>query len=423
MKKWKPLLKEPLRSQALGVIDLIAESLRKRVIKQASLADGATGLAILFDYLSEAQPDKREWQIALKFLDQATDAVAATRMSPSLFGGFTGVAWAIAHLERKHRPDCNDEDSNQVIDEALKRYLHHSPWEEDYDLVRGLVGFGVYAVERLPQRSAVHCLKLVVNRLEEIAEDTKSGITWHTAPELLPNPIRKNFPRGYYNLGLVHGVPGVIVLLGQVCATSDDRLRDSCAKAHRLLKGAVTWLLEQQPADRSQSYPCYVGPGIASLPAPVAWWYGDLGIASALLMAARCLNQPAWEREALVIGRRAAARPAGQSGVVDSGLCYGAAGVGHLFNRLFQATGEARFSAAARFWFARTLEMRRPNKGLAGFVVLTSRPNRPNEKRWITAPGILRGAAGIALALLAATTPIEPEWDRMLLLSGRVNLG
>ena len=123
-----------------------------------------------------------------------------------------------------------------------------------------------------------------------------------------------------------------------------------------------------------------------------------------------------------MIGRRAAARPAEQSDVVDGGLCYGAAGVGHLFNRLFQATGERRFSAAARFWFERTLAMRHPNKGIAGFVAYQPRPNRPNEPRWIAAPGILQGAAGIALALLAATTPLEPEWDRMLLLSGRSDL-
>jgi hypothetical protein len=32
-------------------------------------------------------------------------------------------------------------------------------------------------------------------------------------------------------------------------------------------------------------------------------------------------------------------------------------------------------------------------------------------------PGILTGAAGVALALLAAATPIEPSWDRMLLVS------
>ncbi len=118
-----------------------------------------------------------------------------------------------------------------------------------------------------------------------------------------------------------------------------------------------------------------------------------------------------------MIARRAVERPVGQSGVKDCGLCHGAAGVGHLFNRLFQATGDASFAAAARFWFERTLEMRRMDQGIAGFAALTRDPEHPDEERWVVAPGILEGAAGIALALLAATTNIEPCWDRMMLVS------
>jgi hypothetical protein len=34
---------------------------------------------------------------------------------------------------------------------------------------------------------------------------------------------------------------------------------------------------------------------------------------------------------------------------------------------------------------------------------------------WIAESGLLTGAAGIALALLAATTSVEPTWDRLLL--------
>jgi hypothetical protein len=31
--------------------------------------------------------------------------------------------------------------------------------------------------------------------------------------------------------------------------------------------------------------------------------------------------------------------------------------------------------------------------------------------------GLLTGAAGVALALLAATTALEPDWDRVLLVA------
>jgi len=418
VRRWKPVLEGRPREHALAVTYSIAKNLRKRAIKEASLAGGTAGLAVLYAYLARARSGYGDQEIAMKFLDKAGGAVAATRMSPFFFGGFTGIAWVVAHLDG-WLLNSDGEDACQAVDEALGIYLSQPSWRWDYDLVSGLVGYGVYALERLPQHSAVHCLELVVSRLEEIAEHTDQGVTWHTAPELLPEITRKDFPKGYYNLGLAHGVPGVIALLGLACVTRDKGLEAVRAKARLLLEGAVSWLLAQQPADRAEPFPYYTGTGISSTPARVGWCYGDLGIAVALLGAARCVRKRTWEREALLIGRRVAARPANESGVVDCGLCHGAAGAGHLFNRLFQATGERCFSAAARFWFKRLLEMRRPNQGIAGFFALIPAPRNPNEKQLIAAPGVLEGAAGIALALLAATTPIEPKWDRMLMLSGQ----
>ena len=37
------------------------------------------------------------------------------------------------------------------------------------------------------------------------------------------------------------------------------------------------------------------------------------------------------------------------------------------------------------------------------------------EGGWMDAPGLVSGSAGVALALLAAVTPIEPTWDRVFL--------
>ena len=85
--------------------------------------------------------------------------------------------------------------------------------------------------------------------------------------------------------------------------------------------------------------------------------------------------------------------------------------------RLFQATGDEALGDAARFWFARTLEMRQADKAIAGFPAWMPDPERPDAVRWVAEPGVLEGAAGVALALLAATTDIEPEWDRMMLVS------
>jgi hypothetical protein len=173
----------------------------------------------------------------------------------------------------------------------------------------------------------------------------------------------------------------------------------------------VRWLLAQQEPG---GFPALVATEAAEKPARLAWCYGDPGVA-ALLGAARCAAEPAWECEALAIARRAAQRPPEQSGVVDAGLYHGAAGLGHLFNRLFQATGEPWLAEAARSWFARTLAMRWPGRGIGGYAA--RQLGSDGVPTWVADPGLLTGAAGIALALLAALTAVEPAWDRMLLVA------
>ena len=117
------------------------------------------------------------------------------------------------------------------------------------------------------------------------------------------------------------------------------------------------------------------------------------------------------------IAHRAARCPVEKSGVVDGGLCHGAAGVAHLFNRLFQATGDEVLKRAACLWLSRTLEMHQPGKGIAGFPKGAPDSSPKDEPRWSAELGILEGAAGVALALLAGITDIEPQWDRVMLTS------
>ncbi len=414
--KWTSILDGESGARAREVIRDLVRALRPAVVAEASLAGGSAGLAVCFASLTGSGLADDAGERALEFLNDAVESIAAAPSRPSLYAGFTGTAWAVAHLEGRLF-DVDEDDPNGAVDEALRALLGRSPWRGDYDIVSGLVGLGVYALERLPRAPAIECLELVVARLDEMSGRTAAGIAWLSPPELLPAPQREDCPAGCYNLGLAHGVPGVIALLGQVCAREDAALHGARQKARALLDGAVAWLLAHEPADHTESFPYWIGAGISPQPARLAWCYGDLGIAVALLQAARGACEPAWEREAVRIAQRAAARPAEQSGVIDCGLCHGAAGVAHLFNRLFQATGDDTLREAARFWFARTFEMRRPGEAVAGFPAWMPDPVRPEEKRWVAEPGLLEGAAGVALALLAATSDREPAWDRMLLVS------
>jgi lantibiotic modifying enzyme len=410
--RWRRVLSGKSRKQALAAVNDIAKALRRQSGSDPSLAGGDAGLAIFYGYLDKAMPGCGHQTTSARFLDRAIDRVARRRMSAGLYSGFPGIAWAVAHLaEFLHR---GGEDVNQTVDEHLKIYLRHSPWGEDYDLIGGLTGLGIYALERLPTPRAFDCLKLIVERLAEMAECTSAGLTWFTPPELLSSYERKLSPNGYYNLGLAHGVPGPIVLLGQICRVQHDRDKSNRIKARHLLTRAVSWLLTQQPKNRQTPFRYWAEVGVPQPESRLAWCYGDLGIAAALFHAGRSTETQWWQREALRIAQRASKRPPERAGVIDCGVCHGAAGVAHIFNRLFQATGEAFLGRAARFWLEQTFQMRQRGIGIAGFPAWQGRGRR----RWVARPGLLEGAAGIGLVLLAAATDIEPEWDRMLGLSG-----
>jgi hypothetical protein len=343
---------------------------------------------------------------AARCLDEAVDTLASTPLGASLYAGFTGIAWAAELVGRLLDP--GGEDRGEAIDDALARVLARAELErEPFDIIYGLTGLGVYALERWPRAAAVDSATRIVNHLDERARRDRTGAYWWTAPALLLGRRRQEHPEGGVDLGVAHGVAGVIPFLARASA-----LGAGPRSARALADDAVRWLLARAvPGDAGPTIPYFIADGAPALPARSAWCYGDPGVAAALLVAAQDARDPFWVEEATALAVRAAERPAHLSGVVDAGFCHGSAGLAHLFNRMFQLTGESKLADAAQFWLERTLDL--------------CAPGQPEPLPWVSDAGqpawnglgLLEGAAGVALVLLAASTAVEPVWDRMFLAS------
>lgn len=427
---WRPILEGAAAEQARAAIaaiaailganlpsldDAPADCLARLIFVEA----GRAGLALFFAYLARANGDRTSADVAERYLDEAiawaprTALALPSDISLSLSGGFAGLALVIERLRRLGISTPAGEELCRATDERLLAELDRPPdpaVPDDYDLLYGLVGRGVYALDRLSAPTATPLLAAVVDRLAARAERRPDGITWWTPPAHIDRA--DEFPHGRYNLGLAHGVPGVVGFLGLVCAAGI-----ATATVRPLLDGAVAWRLAQRLDHRpGPSFRHYVGTGIKPRPPRLAWCYGDPGVAAALLVAARAVGRPDWEREAIGIALHAADAPPEACGIVDAPFCHGALGVGHLFNRLVQATGRPRLAETARFWLERGLAMRRPGGKLGGFHALVADGSgRPTRR--VAFRRLLIGSAGIGLALLAATTDVEPAWDRFFLLS------
>lgn len=383
---------------------------------QASLGAGHAGMALFFAYkaLSDtaASSFSRDKDRAWHHLSCALSAVSETPMSPFLFFGFPGIGWVAAHLADRLF-DIDEQDILQPFDEILNHHLSNAPPNaRPHDYLTGLLGMGVYAAERFPNELSQNSLNILIDRLESQVVGEGNSCLWPHKAEQVPVGERERFPNGYLSLGLAHGQAAVVSFL----ATCRN-LGDNSDRTQALLAGAVRGMIgERLPPGQESAYPLYTRCGEEPVPARAAWCHGDPGIANSLLVAATAAGEASWFEETTRLARDLGQRSAASTGVIDAGLCHGAAGLAHQLNRVYQTTGEPAIGEAARTWFRRTLDVCHPGRGMGGFQRRLA--DRPDGSRvFHDTPGLLNGAAGIGLALLAAVSDIEPEWDRVLLLS------
>ena len=398
-----PLLTGALKDRALNLADTLTTALHARPPASrpdASLASGSAGLAVCSGQLARTRSDQQAVDAALTRLEEAVGMLATEPLTCSLYSGFTGIAWAVELVDRLLGMES---DRNGDIDEALTGLLGRYPDHAPYDLINGLTGLGVYALARWPGPGAAPCVLGVVEQLARRARHDRYGVYWWTPP------MRRGGHQmpGGVDLGVAHGIAGVIPFLARV-----HRLGLARPTVRPMLDGAVGWLLAHLADTASgPTVPYFVADGVQPRPARSAWCYGDPGVAAALLLAARDVGEPSWAEVATGLAVRAAARPPDQTGATDAGLCHGSAGLAHLFNRMYQLTGEPALADAARFWVERTLDLCVTPRSGRRATPADAQPAACNG------PGLLEGAAGVALAMEAASTSAEPVWDQMLLVS------
>src|SRR4051794_6587641 len=410
---WESIASADTRRECWNTIEEIEKGLDRYLGSgDAALDDvtgGYAGAALFYAYLYAASANAAAADRALAAIERSTSALAEKQLLPALYSGFLGVGWVVSHLTR----DLFEGDAGLTgeIDDALRRLLTNVEDRLTFELIYGLAGYGTYLVERLPDPGAAALLGRVLDLLE--ASRDASGV-WPTDPGWMSPWQREQMPRGCYNLGVAHGIPGVI---GFLAAAQREGLDDP--RLARFAEDAVPWTLAQKWDQPSSPLPAFIPIGGEPYPTRTAWCYGDLGVAAVLLSAAQSFGRDDWKREALAIARVAARRSPEEAMVKDAGLCHGSTGLAHLFNRMAQASGDDELRDAAERWIRIALDMRRPGQGLAGLLswVDITENGKTVAWEWKTEPGFLSGVAGIGLGLLAAVTDFEPAWDRVLLVA------
>ena len=397
-----------------------------------SIAQGNAGLALLWAYLDACFPD-RGWDVVGRtHLEVAArGAERSPEFGAGMFSGLSGLAFAASQLSRDgtryRRLLASLDEAIAGNTSALAAQVRDSDGVSVgvFDVISGLSGVGAYLLCRRDQNGATAAaLADTVAALTSLT--TRPGLPppWHTPVDMLyDDPARETYPNGNLNCGLAHGVPGILAFLALVrkSGRSFDRVDEAIVTIADWLcatrlddEWGVNWptavhleATDTAAAPRLEQGDPAAAPGGTSR---TAWCYGSPGVARALWLAGQALDRSDYRDLAVSAMGAVFRRPIAERRIDSPTFCHGVAGLLAIALRFARETGAPMFVEHSQALAQQVLDAFDPDS-LLGFRNIEFRNNRTDQ------PGLLDGAAGVAIVLLAAATGVDPAWDRAFLLS------
>lgn len=374
-----------------------------------SLYTGAAGIALL--HIEYAHAGLSSWDRAHEWVTAMTrDPIIADPCACGLYQGAPAIAFVL-HAAGQPAYTAALETLDHHITAVTVQRLQQAhqridsgrlPALNEFDLISGLTGIGVYLLRHGRQESLLRDVLAYLVRLTEpvtTAEHTLPGWWSRHAPTDQPS---KNWPEGHANLGVAHGISGPLMLLSMafhrdvIVVGQSEAIDRICSwlDRWRISAGTRVWwpgtisLQEWRTGFIRQSGP----------PRP-SWCYGTPGLARAQQLAGLALGDRKRQRvaEQSMVGCVADERQLSQ--LEDASLCHGWAGILHIATRMTADAGtDTELTAHLPHLMVR-LERQ-----------LMHDPPVHN--------GLAEGRAGVRLAQHAyrANRPPHTGWDSCLLL-------
>ncbi|GAA1897421.1 lanthionine synthetase C family protein [Actinomadura bangladeshensis] len=378
-----------------------------------SLAVGAAGVALL--HIERAYAGLGSWQRAHEWLDAAAVEGVDAGNGSHLHYGAPAVAFALhaasSELGRYARAlETLDRhiaaETRRRLDAAHARMdAGQLPALAEFDAIRGLTGIGAYLRQRDTNGQLLGEILAYLVRLTEPVQDHDEPLPgWWTT--LAPSGrLSAEFPGGHANTGMAHGIAGPLALLA--LTMRDGKAVDGQAEA---IIRICTWLDRWRQDDASRPWwPYWVtraqlsgAQPTPSRPSRPSWCYGTAGVARAQQLAALAVGDHARREmaERAIVG--ALTDPLQLAAITDASLCHGRAGLSHIASRC---------AADA------SIPMSRFQPSPLQALIEDDTDAQQLAAELLQPPGgcfgFLEGAAGVALALHAASSGLPPVsgWD------------
>lgn len=262
----------------------------------------------------------------------------------ALFGGLSEAALSIYTVYNKTNyyktflDQVNDLLVNELIGtmEGIKKHLEDL-MESDYDVISGLSGIASYLLLIDGYENSVkEIFKILISICGNKKINGKDMPKWHIKSSNLDEETRANYPEGYLNLGLAHGIAGPLSILSKgykkgIIVEGQKEAILSIIKEYKtfayLLDGSYYW-------DKQLGVKDYWEQFKKCDKAREGWCYGNIALARILSIACEAIENKAIKEWADEIIEEKAKRGINEYNLISPTLCHGYAGVMSIFSQI-----------------------------------------------------------------------------------------
>jgi hypothetical protein len=382
-----------------------------------SLGCGYPGYLLLFATLERR--GLVEEGIAHQYVLKIKEAIESQEfLNLSLFSGLSGICFALQQasfgglryqkmLSSLHSflLERMEESYFGLIRENIK--MNEPRPTAVYDIIHGISGIGSYILENLSLPHFMECAQKItialISLCQPIVIDGYQVPGWYLAPNDFLN-VRNNDLKGNFNLGLAHGVPGILAFLsdaylrGVVVDGQKEMMIMISAwirKKSYLGKGTIRWpysvSFEEEIKEKTNAKGC-----------KDAWCYGAPGISRTLFIAGKALEDEELKSFAGAAFRDIFSRSREEWQLPGPMLCHGIAGLLMITFEMSKEIGCEDLSLRVNELHQILLGFYNPKAPFGFKDIEQCRDGGITE---VSKTGFLEGSAGVALALLSLSDP------------------
>lgn len=397
-------------SSSTELIHQVDRQIRSNPTKGDGLYAGELGIVLFYLHAFLLEGDVEFKSRSLKKLNGIIERIgtpSGLTGSISLSAGFTGLGWVLGLLKKYGLISTEYDDFKTELDERIFKRALREIGNHNFDYMHGALGALTYLCEGDVANQTVR--EHITALAQELLRRRPAGADY-IKNEYIYRKLKFTVEEDL-NLGLVHGLPGILLGLLGVYAKGllQNEIREAVERGVGYILSLAKFENEQDltrsifPTNQMLSLPADDPQNVGFYTYRMGWCYGDLNQVMLLYRAGSVLSNPDWISVAGRVGCRCLKRQTqGETWVDNPYLCHGSSSLALIFQHLKQFDPElsVSYDGGVTFWENETEHYQ----------------ERILNDDAATDVSFLSGLSGIALARFALEYPQYNEWQKIMLL-------